>query len=158
MTAQKAPGIRVFNLWVVARRSPDVAGEWEAHCLDLDIVTQGRSLRHVFEMAAEAVGMTLLNDLAAGREPTDRRAPKEFWDGLWRLLAEGQPIKPTEAFDTESRIATLAGQLQFAIRTIQLERKVTGRRTTAKRKAPQTSKWDVPAAWSRASAAGCASS
>jgi hypothetical protein len=66
-------------VWVVVSPAEDVPGEWLAHCLDLDVMSQGRSLPHALDMMVEAVGLVLDEDCKAGLNPFDRMAPQEHW-------------------------------------------------------------------------------
>lgn len=82
----KTPTERTYNLHIVIRPAADLPGKWIAHCLDVDVVTYGDSLTHAISMAKEAVEMVFVDDLGAGHEPLERRAPKEFWDEMWKRL------------------------------------------------------------------------
>jgi predicted RNase H-like HicB family nuclease len=66
--------------WVVISPAGDVPGEWLAHCLDLNIMSQGRSLAHALDMMIEAIDLVAAEDHAAGLDPRERTAPKEQWD------------------------------------------------------------------------------
>ena len=83
---------KTYNLWLTVRRAPDLPGQWLAHCLDLDVMTQGNSLAHAIEMAREAVRMVIEDDLDAGRDPLDRRAPEEDWTELYAVLDHLHPV------------------------------------------------------------------
>lgn len=76
---------RKFNVWVLFRRPPEGRDQWEAHVLDLDVVTYGNSLAHAIEMAIDAAHMVLSDDLAEGRDPSERRAPDEDWKEMYGL-------------------------------------------------------------------------
>jgi hypothetical protein len=78
---------RKFNVWVMFRRPPAGDNQWEAHVLDLDVVTYGNSLTHAVEMAIEAAHMVLADDLEDGRDPFERRAPDEDWLAMYELQA-----------------------------------------------------------------------
>ena len=78
-----------WQVWLVATRSEEIAGEWIGHCLDFDVVTQGTSLKHVMGMLVEACGLVAADDVQNGRDPQARRAPVEFWEDMHRLLARG---------------------------------------------------------------------
>jgi predicted RNase H-like HicB family nuclease len=65
--------------WVVVIPTDDVPGEWLAHCLDLNVMSQGRSLSHALDMVIEAVDLVLEEDRKAGLDPFDRTAPPEEW-------------------------------------------------------------------------------
>jgi hypothetical protein len=60
------------RIWYVIERAVDVPGEWVGHCLDFDVVTQGRDAKHAFEMLQESVGMVVVDDLESGRDPRAR--------------------------------------------------------------------------------------
>lgn len=100
---------RVHHLWALFRPSADVPGEWIAHCLDLDVVTQGRSLQHSIEMLLEAVVITVEADVNAGLDPFRRgdRTPKENRSELAQLLYEGSldPLATIEATEDVSLVA-----------------------------------------------------
>ncbi|MBS2024981.1 MAG: type II toxin-antitoxin system HicB family antitoxin [Deltaproteobacteria bacterium] len=85
------------NVWFLIERDEDV-GEWVATCPDFYVVTQGRSLKHAFEMIQEAVFETVRDDLADDRDPMDRRAPKKIWDDLWSRLRHAEKRPPNEPF------------------------------------------------------------
>jgi hypothetical protein len=71
--------LRDRTAWVVAFPAPDVPGEWLAHCLEPDVMSQGRTLRHALEMLKEAVDLVLREDFGAGLDPFDRKAPAADW-------------------------------------------------------------------------------
>lgn len=104
---------RFYNFWVVVRPSKELEGQWIAHCLELDIVTQGNSIRHVFEMIEEAVSMAVIDDLADQIEPHSRNsAPKEYWDELWENIKRGESIELVELMKSDdSTISFVAAQL-----------------------------------------------
>jgi len=86
-----------FGFWVVLKKAEDVPGQWVAHCLDIDVVSQGNSLPHAIEMINEAMIMTLVDDLQHGRNPLERSAPKKFWDELWEVVKNGQRLTVGDA-------------------------------------------------------------
>lgn len=94
--------MRVFQYWVKLAPAPDVPGEWVAHCLDFDVVTQGRSLPHTMVMAREAVMLVALDDLEQVHDPTDRRAPKEFWTEMYQVLQHSKPVELRKVSDDPS--------------------------------------------------------
>ena len=118
---------RDYNMWVVVRPAEDVQGQWVAHCLEFDVVSQGNSLEHALEMVCEAVAMVVVDDRIAGRDPLERRAPEEFYDGLYALLEHGEKV-PTDdlgKLDHECRIVAFATQLSLRIE--ERKREVTPR-------------------------------
>jgi len=82
-----------FDLHVVLWPADDVPGQWLAHCLELDVVSQGNSLSHALDMLKEAVGQVLVSDLQKKVDPMRRRAPQEDWDRMWGLL-KGSNARP----------------------------------------------------------------
>lgn len=109
----KHPNERFYNLWFVIRPAKDVRGQWVAHCLDLDVVTQGNSLRHALEMAHEAAQSTILDDLNAGEDPLDRRAPREFWDEMWKQLMPKSQVRTDlpRLLENDAKVACLIVQM-----------------------------------------------
>ena len=82
----KAPASRVFQCWNTVFPAEDLPGQWVAHCLDLDVVTQGDSVEHALKMLSEAASMVLSDDIRCGRDPMDRRAPRKYWDQMWKMM------------------------------------------------------------------------
>jgi len=78
-----------FPLRVVLYPAPDLAGQWIAHGLETDIVTQGDSGEHALAMMADAL-LALTTYQAARRRPSLRLrpAPREVWD----LAADATPL------------------------------------------------------------------
>ena len=142
-SGRRLTAARVFNLWVLVKPSSDVQGEWVAHCLELDVVTQGRSIQHAFQMAAEAATMVVVDDLDAKCDPLDRRAPDQCWTDLWKLLKSGKPVTLSEIEASPGRVRSVAAQL--VVQAIQLQN------PTHKRPSPVGDKraWDVPAMWAK---------
>lgn len=82
------------TVWILLNPAPDVEGQWIAHCLDLDVVTQGSSLEHAAIMAREAVDLVIESDVAAGSDPFEREeAPQDDWQRLYKLLHHAVPLK-----------------------------------------------------------------
>ena len=68
-----------LDVWTSFWPSKQIPGQWIAHCLDFDIVTQGDSLEHAAEMLAEATLMVAKDDLARDKNPFDRGAINAAW-------------------------------------------------------------------------------
>lgn len=81
-----------FRLWALIERSPDIEGEWVAHCLDVDVVSQGTSVMHALDMLGEAVMMTIVEDLDGGSDPLLRRAPNEYFERLHKVVMSGDRV------------------------------------------------------------------
>lgn len=80
-----------FNLHIVLWRADDLPGQWLGHCLELDVVSQGNSLRQALEMVKEAIETILVADVQKGLDPARHRAPQEDWDRLWQRLQGAYP-------------------------------------------------------------------
>lgn len=99
------------NVWVLATPAERVPGEWIAHCLNLDIVSQGPSLHDALEAVREAIRMAVHDDLEQDLDPLDRpQAPEECWEDMQRVLQRGMPL---ENIDDRSRIKALVTQLRI---------------------------------------------
>jgi predicted RNase H-like HicB family nuclease len=98
---------------VLVTPSEQVAGQWVAHCLNLDILTQGNSIEHAFEMAQEAILMAIEDDIAENQDPLGRQpAPKECWDFFVRVVQHGHPL---ESIEDKSTISAVVGMLKVAV-------------------------------------------
>jgi hypothetical protein len=91
---------RLDECRVVLYPAPDVKGQWVAHGLETDLVTQGDSAEHALAMMADAL-QTLATYQSVRRRPTLqlRPAPKEVWD----LAAEAVPLDLTAHVDRRRR-------------------------------------------------------
>ncbi len=76
----------------------DVPGLWVAHCLELDVISQGNDPEHALRAIAEAVEMVVEDDLERGDDPLEvrTRAPEECWITLLRVMQTGQPVDLSE--------------------------------------------------------------
>lgn len=101
-----------YNFWFVAKPAEDLPGQWVAHCLDLDVVSQGNSLQHAIEMICEAVAM-MMADRASGRDKSQtQRAPEEYYDLLFYVLQTGERLNADELLaKPEKTVAVIAGQI-----------------------------------------------
>ncbi|HKY39613.1 MAG TPA: hypothetical protein VJN18_26925 [Polyangiaceae bacterium] len=96
------------TVWILLSPTPDVEGQWTAHCLDLDVISQGDSLEHAFKMGREAVDLVIRSDAEAGQDPFERDpAPQEDWDTFHDLLRNAVPLKhvPREKWGTATLVA-----------------------------------------------------
>lgn len=99
---------REYNFWVVVR-SCEIEGQWTAHILELDLVTQGNSIEHAFKMAGEAAGMVVVEDLKADRDPLTRRAPAECYAELASIVMRNTPINmPLKDMPQDPSLVVLA--------------------------------------------------
>ena len=103
-----------ISLHIVVRRAPDVPGQWLAHCLELDVVSQGNSLQHAITMIREAVEIVVIDDLSKGFDPLRRRASQEDWDDLWARMNKAGPIDLAETVRSEPEFLVLESVLTLA--------------------------------------------
>ncbi len=106
---------RRYNLWFCVRRTIDAPGQWTAHCLELDVVTQGESVAHALRMLSEACTMTLACDLEAGRDPFERRAPESYWVELYRVVCKGTLGNIDYITTANEDFGAIAGQVEFHV-------------------------------------------
>jgi predicted RNase H-like HicB family nuclease len=133
---------RTYNLWVVLHPSADLAGQWVAHSLELDVVSQGNSPEQAIEMVAEACAMVVVEDIAHGRDPLSRRAPDEFWTELTMIVNRGKQMRISEIkrLHAGAAIKAIAAQVMLNIAF-----GMTGRRAAVKVQ-PHPG-YTVPFAW-----------
>lgn len=90
--------IRNYNLRAIIYRAPDAPRIWVAHCLELDVVTQGATPGLANEAIREAVEMVLLDDLNAGLDPFGRHpAPPDIQARWEELFRHGRPVDLSRA-------------------------------------------------------------
>jgi hypothetical protein len=89
-----------FPLRVVLYPAPDLEGQWIAHGLETDLVTQGDSAEHALAMMADAL-QTLATYEAIRHRATLRLrpAPKAVWD----LAADAVPMDLVAHVDRRRR-------------------------------------------------------
>lgn len=75
----------------------DLPSVWLAHCLEIDVITQGNSVPHAIEMLLEAVEMTWNADVVHHLNPFRRRAPEEEWALFRKLTGEDTGNDPAPA-------------------------------------------------------------
>lgn len=91
----------------------EIAGQWVAHCLNLDVVTQGDSVQHAFAMVEEAVRLVIEDDLAQGLDPLERpQAPEDRWQVANSVLKSGHPLP---SIDDPSKISGAVGYLSLVV-------------------------------------------
>ena len=101
------------STFVVLVNPSEIPGQWVAHCLNLDVVTQGDSVQHAFAMAEEAVRLVIEDDLSHGLDPLERpKAPEDKWQMASTVLKSGRPLPSIE---DPSRIAGAVGYLSVVV-------------------------------------------
>jgi predicted RNase H-like HicB family nuclease len=86
--------VREFSFLVSPAR--DVAGQWVAHCLNWDVVSQGDSPSHAISMLVEAVEMVIEADDEDDFDSELRpAAPEECWTVFSRIQHHGKRMSPT---------------------------------------------------------------
>jgi hypothetical protein len=94
---------------IVVAPAEDISGVWVGHCLDFDVISQGSDPHEAIEAVIEAVAVTVLDDLQAGLDPCDRRAPEEYWVDLAKVLKHGEQVRLSDVKgDCKLVIATQA--------------------------------------------------
>ena len=78
-----------FPLRVVLYPAPDIAGQWIAHGLETDIVTQGDSPKHALAMMVDALQATTAHQ-ALRRRPSLRLRPAP--PEVWALASDATPL------------------------------------------------------------------
>ncbi|MCB9671333.1 MAG: hypothetical protein H6736_23200 [Alphaproteobacteria bacterium] len=84
------------NVWVMLYPAHDVAG-WIGHCLDLDLVNQGRTLTEAFEGVSESIATAAECAIREGTSVLQmyRPAPEEDWEHFRRLQQVGELHVPS---------------------------------------------------------------
>jgi hypothetical protein len=98
-----APTITI-EYWfrTVVYPASDLKGQWIAHGLETDVVTQGDSPEHAIAMMTDALDTLARYNVARGLAPVPLRpAPNEVWD----LVADARPAAVTP------RIVARAGRV-----------------------------------------------
>lgn len=85
---------RRYSCWAQISPAEDVPGEWVAHCLNLDVASQGSTPEHASQMIREACAMVVEEDLRSGIDPLSHEAPVDEWDAfhVLRERAQHMPI------------------------------------------------------------------
>lgn len=106
-----------YDLWFVVKRAEDLPDQWVAHCLDLDVVTQGGGAAHALRMLAEACVMTIMHAREAGDDPfAGQRAPEEYWNELYDMMERGERVAPADVLaKLELDPSFMAGSVQLTI-------------------------------------------
>lgn len=115
MPSEATMNTREYNFWFVFQRAEDVPGEWVGHCLELDVVSQGKSLKHAAEMLAEACFITVCDDLIAQKDPLCRRAPDEFWKALYKIIDHGEKVDFSSLDETKVHSSACQVQTKFVM-------------------------------------------
>lgn len=115
---------RTYNLWVLVRPAEDLPKTWVAHCLDLDVISQGDSPLRALGAVCEAVSIAVESDLERGADPFERRAPEELWTDLWSLVQRGDRTLKLSVARQRQRLAA-ATQVQLELRPRARTRRVS---------------------------------
>jgi len=76
-------GTKERPLVCVVRRCKDLPDEWLAHCLTVDVMTQGGSMQHSLEALGESLELCRKDDEARGLDFYERPpAPDEYWSDV----------------------------------------------------------------------------
>lgn len=147
MATQQSVREHRCDFWALFWPSKDIPDQWVAHCLNLDIVSQGNSLSHACEMLFEAVALSLTDDLIANRSPIERpSAPAEDWKTLEGVLENGEPVKfseiSTSVDQQKGRRLTVATMMKL---TVRIERRAAAADNLVR--VPDASETHVMPAW-----------
>lgn len=112
---------RKYPCWVHISPSSTIDGLWVAHCLELDVVSQGSSPTDALEMVGEASAMLLIDDLNEELDPLDRRAPEECWDHLFAIFKEGDKVDATGLAEVDAPRFEYAIQIQLTTEKIEAD-------------------------------------
>lgn len=96
---------RDYPCWFIVEPAPDVAGNWVAHCLEFDTLSQAEDPATAIKLLLESTTQIVLDDLCADADPLERRAPAD--DDGWALLrfVSEQPSRRVSTFEELSDIA-----------------------------------------------------
>jgi predicted RNase H-like HicB family nuclease len=98
-------------LSVLVTPAADLPDQWVAHCLQLDIVTQGNSIEHAFKMICEACELSMNADLEDGLDPFDREpAPDEDWNPYYAIMKQSIPLSRVPA-EKRNKLKAIAGEI-----------------------------------------------
>jgi hypothetical protein len=102
------------TLAVLVTPAEDLPGVWVAHCLQLDLVTQGPDIAAAIEMARAAILDVVNDDLAQGVDPLQGRgiAPREAWAVLDSVVRNARPLP---SIDDESRVTAAVGFVKVRV-------------------------------------------
>lgn len=89
-----------FTFWFLAHEAQDLPGQWVTHCLDLDLVSQGVSVRDALENICDAVSMVL----EEGHLERYRRAPEQDWALFRQTQEEGDRVELEELVSAPERL------------------------------------------------------
>jgi len=119
------PSVRIYiemvsklaeiNLAVLVTPSSSIPGQWVAHCLNLNIVTQGDSIQHAIMMSREAVAQVVADDLLHGLDPLEREpADPECWAMVADIHHQGLALT---AVEDPGRIRAALASLRVVVPT-----------------------------------------
>jgi predicted RNase H-like HicB family nuclease len=98
-------------LSVLVTPAADLPGQWVAHCLQLDIMSQGDSIDHAFRMICEACDLAMNSDLEDELDPFDREpAPDEDWEPYYRIMKNGVTLS-TVPPERRHKVRAVAGEI-----------------------------------------------
>lgn len=103
-----------FNFWVLVRPGAS-SGEWVAHCLDVDIISEGATIWKAVESVREAVAIVMDDEADNGLDLLRQRAPEEDWNTLFRVSCDGDLflITSDQSDDETANVALLATQMRI---------------------------------------------
>lgn len=103
-----------FPLHIVIDRCREIPGRWNAHCLELDVMSWHDTVQGAFDMIREAVQVTLVHEVSQGRDPSWRSAPQEDWDAMWARMRSARMNPAPLAAGVEPEFVIIETMLQLA--------------------------------------------
>jgi predicted RNase H-like HicB family nuclease len=102
-------------LSVLVTPAADLPGQWVAHCLQLDLMSQGESIEHAFKMICEACELAMNSDLEDDLDPFDREpAPDDAWEPYYRIMKNAVPLSRVPP-ERRSKVKAIAGEIVATI-------------------------------------------
>lgn len=103
---------RILPCVAIVVPAEDVPGAWVAHCLTLDLLSQGPTPEEALRLVAESSLQTFIDDLNDEQDPIERKAPADEWKILEEVMACGEEVSEQDAiahpFAPDGRMAVFA--------------------------------------------------
>jgi predicted RNase H-like HicB family nuclease len=129
---------------VLIQPAADLPGQWVAHCLQGDVMSQGSSPAEARDSLVEAFQIVFEHEVEHGRNPFERRsAPEECWAAWKHVMQNGRPVSFAEAEQrATAAVAYIATMMTVLVEVIDHQKNVVIESDDAT---------DVPPAWMIAS-------
>ena len=140
------------NVWILVFPAEDLTGTWLAHCLDLDVMSFGGSVREALDNVRTTSFEVIANEIEHGRDPFARRARVEdtLWNTLNDVVKRGEPIQDLATLETND-LTCLVTQARIHIHRAPLRPPAEARPTPLRVHDPAADDIrDVPFYWATA--------